>query len=176
VPVHGLLRIRLLALPPDAQQVSKQATTKALDHRGRLGQLALALVEKCASVEIGSLAYELRVAGGGLGTSEQALQGPDVDPAAPAVQAQPPLLPEDGLLTTQEAAQPVQRARRRHASRVAFPVGPERIHQQLLAHATPPERDQRFQQRQRLALDLAGEPDRLPPPPPPPTRPRAGEV
>src|SRR5262249_36182632 len=117
VPVHGLLRIRLLALPPDAHEVSEQATTTALDHSGRLGQLALTLVEKCAPVEAGGSAYELRVVGRGLRTSEEPVDGPDVDPAEPAVQAQPPLLPEDGLLTTQEPAQPMQRARQRHTSR-----------------------------------------------------------
>src|SRR5262249_15191892 len=106
VPVHGLLQIHLLALPSDAHEVAEQATTKALDHRGRLGQLDLALVEECSPIEAGGFAYELRVACRGLGTSEQTLHGPDVDPAVPAVQAQPPLLPEDGLLTTQEATQP----------------------------------------------------------------------
>src|SRR5262249_25976739 len=128
VPAHGLLRIRLLALPADAHEVAEQATTKALDHRSRLGELVLALVEKCASVEIGSSAYELWMTGPRLRTSKQPVDGPDVDPAEPAVQAQPPLLPEDGLLATQKAAQPVQRTRQRHTSRVTVRLGPQRVH------------------------------------------------
>jgi hypothetical protein len=108
---------------------------EALDHRRGLGQLDLSLVEERAPVEAGGFLYELRVICRGLRASQRALHRPDVHPAEPAVQAQPPLLPEDDLLTTQEATQPVQRARQRLAGRVAFRVGLQRIHHELLAHA-----------------------------------------
>ncbi len=53
VPVHGLLPIRLVALPPDAHELPEQATTEALGQRRGLGQLDLPLVEERAPVEAG---------------------------------------------------------------------------------------------------------------------------
>jgi hypothetical protein len=92
VPVHGLLPIRLLALPPDAHELPEQATTEALGQRRCLGQLDLSLVEECAPVEAGGFPYELPGIGRGLRASQQAFHRPDVHPAEPGIQAQLPFL------------------------------------------------------------------------------------